>query len=272
MANVYSAVAQTLSRVGATVFQPALAPLKAFTTPIELLKDEPPAFTSQVALTTVASPTLTGATDFEDDSTGCTVTNVQCVPVLYAQPFSIANEDLQGGYRLEWLAALNARKLAETISDAVLSKVTTGNFGAAVVTVDAAAFAGSDFTTLLAGISSPSRSVVLDTGYWSKVSPTWCPPGFNSVYEHSRWGTAGTKIHGFVADPAAIVLRWGLPWVLKPSERVIARELVELPQVGLGCEVAIWQNLRYRSVRACYAIYLGAGVADTGALKILTTS
>jgi hypothetical protein len=271
MPNTYTAVAKTLSQVGATVFEPALAPVSAVATAIELLKTDEPAFTSEVPLATVASPTLVAATDFESD-TGGTVVNVSCVPVLYVQAFSISNAELQGGYKLEWLAAINARKLTATIADAIFTPITVGNFGAAVVSVDSASFAASDFSTLLSGISSPRRSVILDTAYWSKVTTTWVPHGFNRLYEHSRWGTAGTRVRGFVADPAAIVLRWGIPGLFKGSERLIARELMELPQVGLGCEVALWMNLQSRTVRACYAMYLGAAVGDSSALKILTSS
>jgi len=268
MANSYSQTTQTLSQTGTTVLQSCLAPLAAFTTPIEIQPIDLPALTSQVPIATAAAATASGA-NLNYDTGDCTITNIQLAHTRYAQNFGLSGSDLNNGARLEWLAELNARALAQTITDAVMTLVTTANFGAAVSSVTSGNFAVSDFETLAGSISAHDRAMVLAPAYFVKVKNTWMPPGNLTVHELNRWTSAGTKINGLVATPRAIVLRHGIP--MMPAVEVVDRTLMELPDIGIIAETALWFQPASRSLRATYGLYFGAAVADANALKILAT-
>jgi len=265
-------IAKTLSRVGARVLQPALAPFPKFTTVLEI-ENDPVALDSVVALASAPTATRSYARgDVPDFSTsGCALSPVSFAHRLYVQAFEISNSDLQSGGRLEWLGTINAIALAQTLTDTICALLTPGNFGAPVVTASATNFGQSDFDSLLSGISSPSRAAVLDTSYFCKVKPTWLPVGFNSVFEMSRWNSAASNVHGIIADPKAILLRVGIPMLMPRGAEVVARELTELPAVGLICETAVWTTLATRSISASFSLYFAASVGDPAALKLLSS-
>ena len=275
MANTYSpsGVAQTLCKVGTTVLQSALAPLRSFCTVLEIMEPDPPALDSQVAIATVANATqvLTRAQTPDYQQSNCTLSNVALSPRLFVQAFGLSASDQEGGAKLEWLADLNARQLAAALTDAVAALLTVGNFGSALVTASAANFGTDDFTSLCAGVGSPGRAVILDTPYFCKVKSTWLPPNFNAVYEMNRWTAAGTNVRGFVCDPRAIVARNGIPMVSKLAPPVLARELITLPGVGLVAECGVHTAPNTRAVFAAYSIYFAAAVGDPLALRLLTS-
>jgi hypothetical protein len=265
----YSGTALNLSRVASSVLQSAQAPTAAICTAIDYRDPDLPGISSTVAIATAASATLQNPSNFE--SGDCTLTGITLNPVLYCQSFGLSGPDMQTGAQLDWLATINAVKFAETLNDAVWALLTTANFGAAVVSVDSAQFALSDFDTLWGGIPTVSKSVVLDTPYRVKVKNTWLPANWNACYEHSRWSAAGAKIRGFVADKRAIVLKHGPPFLYRDAPNILAREPLVVQPLGLQGEVAIWFNPATRSVRAAYSIYLGVGIGDANALKLLTS-
>ena len=276
MANTLGigAAAKTLCRVATTALQELLIPAKTCFTVLEIEPPDPPALDSVAPLATVAPATnITDRSTNADFETGdCTLAPLSFSHKLYVQPFGLSNSDLEKGARLQWLADLNSRALANSINDAVFALLTTANYGAAIVTKSSAAFALGDFETLAAGVTSPARAVVLDTPYFVKVKPsTWLPQN-TAAYETNRWGAAGTNVHGFVATPRAIVVRCGIPMVPKIASPVIARELIELPQLGLVAEASVWTSLPSRSIRAAYSLYFAASVGDSAALKLLTSA
>ncbi len=275
MSNTFApgAIAQTLSRVGTTVLQDCLASLKSFCTVLEIMPPDPPALASQVAIATVASTTqiLSRAQVPDYQTSNCTLSNVALSPRLFVQPFGLSNDDQQGGTKLEWLAELNARQLAAAITDAVAALLTVGNYGAAISTASAANFGANDFDTLLAGVASPNRAVLLDSPYWVKVKSTWLPPNFSNVMEMNRWSAAGSNVRGMVCDPRAIVVRNGVPMVSKLAPPVLARELIELPSLGLVAECGVHVAPGTRAVFAAYSLYFGAAVGDPAALKLLSS-
>ena len=276
MSNTYSpsATAQTLSRVGTTVLQSCLAPLKNFCTVLEIIEPDPPALDSQVAIATVPNSTqvLTRAQVPDYQQSNCTLSNVALSPRLFVQSFGLSNDDQQGGAKLEWLAELNARQLGGAITDAVAALLTTGNYGAPIVTVQPGAFAMSDFDSLLAGVASPGRAVVLDSPYWARVKTTWLPPGFSNVNEMNRWSAAGPNVRGIVCDPRAIVARNGVLLLSRLAVPVLYREIIELPGVGLIAEASVHTCPSTRAVFGAYSLYFGAAVGDPAAAKLLTSA
>lgn len=282
MSNTYSINIQTLSKVATRVLTSRLAPLAKMATILPLDDNELRGPTSQAPINTVAPATQSGSgTSFVPtyESGDCTVTNVQTAMTLYAQCFGVSGPDAFGGLRLEHLLELNLATLANKIADDIWVNFTTANYGAAVVTTDSGTFTNTDLDTLMQGVPSAQRCVVLDSGYWQKVKPTWLPIGFNEVHEHSRWGTAGTKVHGLCADPRALVIRYGIPISARAASiggrsrmEQIEQDIVELPQIGIIVESSLWLTLATRSVRASYCVYLGSGVGDTAACKLLCSN
>jgi hypothetical protein len=274
MSNTYDfgSVCQTLSKRGTTILQDRLAPLAGFCTALPLQKEDVnPAFPRVVSLATVAATTQKNPTDFSPGNS--TLAALTIPHDLYVQPFGLGEKEYSSGARLEWLADLNARAFADAISDAVLSLCTTANFGAAAVTADAAAFTVASFETLIATVPSESRAVVLDSPYFVKVKPaTWLPPGPIAVFECSRFSAAGSQVHGLVADRRAIVLSYGVPQLTTMARQVMARDLIQLPQLGIMVETVTWLQLPTRTVVAAYAVYLGAQVGDANALQLLCST
>ena len=87
----------------------------------------------------------------------------------------------------------------------------------------------------------------------------------------NRRTAAGTNVKGFVADPRALIFRCGIPTLPRAGVNVVARELVELPQIGLVAEARVWRDLPTRSVCGAYALYSAAAVGDPNALRLLTS-
>jgi hypothetical protein len=52
----------------------------------------------------------------------------------------------------------------------------------------------------------------------------------------------------------------------------MARDLIQLPQLGIMVESVTWLQLQTRTVVAAYAVYLGAQVADANALRLLAST
>ncbi len=268
-----TSLVKTLVQVGETVLTPTLAPVAMFTKTARLEPDFPPgqslaALDTVVKVASATSATQVDATDFGIGDT--TITGVDCPMHLFTQGFGITAAELNSGVRIENEAEVAVKTLGSTLIDAVIALVSSSNYGAAVEEVDPAGFGLGNFDNLLSSLSSADRVVILDTGYFVKVKPTWIPPKFGErIYECSRWSAAGAKVRGFVADPKALLVRYALP--ADPQTSTIAREVIQLPQIGLSVEASAWMNTQTHALRAAYNVYLGVGVGDSAALKILAS-
>ncbi len=277
MANTFDSklVADNLSRRAAEALGSALASISSFCTPIPFEAGENPANDSQIALATVAPATAIDPTSFNTGD--CTITALECGSKLYAQCFGVSALDLSNGARIDWLLRLNAQKLAETIlDDAILPLITVANYGAASVTSGASAFSNGDFDTLVAALDSPRRNVVLAPAYRVKVKDAWLPAGMDSAsileLGASRWASAGANVTGFVADPAAIVVRHGLPLNPERYNPAEQRRVINLPGLDIQVEFTTWDNLSAKEQRIALCVYLGACKGDGNALKILASA
>jgi hypothetical protein len=114
----------------------------------------------------------------------------------------------------------------------------------------------------------------LNSSYFAKVKPaTWCPPGFANVLEHTRWGSAGTNVQGFVGDPAAILISFSAPTLFAPHKRnTVAESVFTLPQIGLEGTLSLYYLLNSRQLMGALSLYMGATVGDPNALKLLTSA
>ena len=272
MSNVYSTAASNLAEVASSAISTLLAPLGAISTafPLELGKD--PALPRVVGVVQSVSDTQTVANpDFTAGD--ATINPTPITHTLFTQPFGIGYDELNLGARLEWLYTLNGQKLAAKISDLISALLTAGNFGAPIVTTTAANFSVANFETLFSGVATKRRVIVLDTPYFAKVKPqTWCPPGFTNILEHTRWSAADANVHGFVGDPAAIVLSWASPSLSSPHRNLVAEAPFTIPQIGLLGMATIYYLLNTRRLMGCLSIYLGAAVGDQNALKLLASA
>jgi hypothetical protein len=225
-----------------------------------------PAKDSQTIIATVLPAVATDASDFETGD--MTLDNRPATVHLYSISWGLSAQEIGGGLSAVALAQAAAEKLADKIIDVVLAPVTASNYAAATVTATAALFAVTDFDTLWSAISAPDKAVVLDGAHFCKVKPAWIPPGFSNVFENSRWSGAETKVRGFVAAPRAVVVRHGLP-IPPPERNAVQRQVLTIPGVGLPVELTTWCSRGPRSVRCSLQLFLGAGVGDSSALRLL---
>ncbi|MGA3144504.1 MAG: hypothetical protein ABSF10_16005 [Verrucomicrobiota bacterium] len=272
MSNTYSTAAENLAVEATSAISTLLAPFasiaKAF--PLEPLKD--PALPRVVAVVkSVADTQLVANPDYTLGDATINPTTIN--HTLFTQPFGIGCDELDLGARLAWLYQLNGQKIAAALSDAISALLTTANYGAPVVTCTAANFAVSDFETLYNGVATAGRTIILDTSYFAKVKPaSWCPPGFTSLWEHTRWSAAGANVRGFVSDPAAIVISYAIPNVDRPGRQVMAMAPFTIPQIGLQGMASIYYLTATRRLMGCLSLQMGAAPGDTNALKLLVSA
>ena len=272
MSNTFSTASQNLAIQASSVISTILCPFNSVARAFPLEKDKNPARPRVVAVVTAVADTQTGANP--DYTLGdATIDPTTIGHTLFTQPFGIGQDEMDLGARTAWLVTLNAQKIAAAISDSLSALLTTTNFGAPVVTCTAANFAVSDFETLYNGVATAGRTIILDTSYFAKVKPaSWCPPGFTSLWEHTRWSAAGANVRGFVSDPAAIVISYAIPNVDRPGRQVMAMAPFTIPQIGLQGMASIYYLTATRRLMGCLSLQMGAAPGDTNALKLLVSA
>lgn len=267
-------VTGTLTQAAIGLLPYSLAPFPAFST---LVEPNPmmPKVPLEIMNVTAVPTTKTNISDFESNSES-TYNDQTLSPAQLTQPFQISNTERQGGLGLWQLSAANLEVFAQKIMSYPLALLTEGNFGAPVVTVSSAAFAGGDLPALMEAVKSPRRCLLLDSTYFSKICPTtlgpgqaWSHPGFpGGIYEVTDFSAAGTGIKGAVLDPGAIVVVAGLP--ITRANNVTTKTLT-VPRLALPVQVNYWINLTSRTSFASFDIILAAGVGRTDACALIKT-
>lgn len=269
------------------VLQNRLAPLMAFSnnfsrTPIDVQRaGVGPVATIQVPHATVASTTLTNATNFE--SGDGTVTNKAIAVSQYTQAFHLTNAHLQSGYKLESLLEINAHALADKLWDVCTALMLFATYGSATVTSTAANFDSDDLGTLWAALEKGRRkNIVLTGAYYAKFLPTnresFVPGsdsgafGWDGFYHTSRL-VADTNVTGFACDPNAMGVASALPLLSEEFANVIDSTVVEIPgMAGMAIQFNRWLSVASRASWCSFDVCFGAGSIDTSALKLIISS
>lgn len=203
--------------------------------------------------------------------------------VQMSQPFHVDNFDLQGGLRLENLVEIHARKFAASLLDVVFALITTGNFGAPIVTSAAASFAWQDLAPLFAALKkSDKKNLVVETEYYARLAnqPNLFQVvggdsngarafGLDGIYSCSKFDACGAGIVGFMSNPQALAVGIGLPMVPAHAPGLETGTL-ELPGLGIRVQTNRWASVATRSSWCSFDVCFGAAVADNTALKLIS--
>jgi len=283
MANTFDSalVVDVLRDQAITTLQSRLAPLNSFSQ--DFSADQlAPRKTVQVPIATAGSTTLTNPADFESGDS--TLGNVEVAVNQYSQPFHLTNDQINSGHRIENIAKINARALANKVIDVALAPVTTANFGSAVVDVDAASDVGaSELKTLWAALKDgDTRNVVLDGAIYAQFLPsnldgftldtngrTSGIHGFDGFYYNNRWSGAGATINGFACTPQAIAVASGVPTASPADADMVEQENIAIDDLGLTVQANMWISRSSRALWCSYDVMFGAAEGDTSALKLL---
>jgi hypothetical protein len=283
MANTFDSalVTDVLRDMAITVLQSRLAPLNVFTQDFSA-DSIAPRKTVQVPIATAGSTTQTNATNFESGDS--TLDNVAVAVNQYSNSFTLTNDEINQGFRIQNIAKINLHKLANKIIDVAMTPVTTANFGAAVVDVDTAALVTSaELKTLWGALKDGDvRNLVVDGSIYANFLPSNLEAfnlasngrntgiyGFDFFGYNNRWDGAGATIKGFACSPQAIAVASGVPQNTPASSDMIAQENVLIPDLGLTVQMNMWVSRSSRALWASYDVMFGAAKGDGSALKLL---
>jgi hypothetical protein len=278
MANSLSSslVLDTLAEATLTTLGNRLAPLRAFSTDFTTDMMNQNAMV-QVRKANAAGSVQTNPTNFETGDTN--VTNVAVQVKHYSKSYNLSSQELNQGFRLEQLAAINAQVLANKIIDIALAPITATNFPSNV-TVAQASFSAANAKTLWGAVAKSSmRHLILDGTAFAQLLPTdtlgfgiqnssYRPGsyGFDAVILNTRWDGAGTNIYGFAVGPEAVAAAAGLPMVDPGVASLLAgSRTITLPDLGLSVQLNTWGSLSSRSAWASLDVMFGAALGDNTA-------
>ena len=278
MANSLSSslVLDTLAEATLTTLGNRLAPLRAFSTDFTTDMMNQNAMV-QVRKANAAGSVQTNPTNFETGDTN--VTNVAVQVKHYSKSYNLSSQELNQGFRLEQLAAINAQVLANKIIDIALAPITATNFPSNV-TVAQASFSATNAKSLWGFVAkSPMRHLILDGTAFAQLLPTdtlgfgiqnssYRPGsyGFDAVILNTRWDGAGTNIYGFAVGPEAVAAAAGLPMVDPGVASLLAgSRTITLPDLGLSVQLNTWGSLSSRSAWASLDVMFGAALGDNTA-------
>jgi hypothetical protein len=299
MANTFSSslVVDTATKAAITVLQSKLAPVKAFST--DFSSDVVnPLRKLQVGVATTAAAAVSSPTSFE--SQGTTLTNTAVTMTHYSAQFGLSSAQLNQGFTLERIMAINLRSLANALVDAALTPLNTTTFGSSVystaISTATGGVLGNDLITkalpaLWSGLKDgTSRNLVLDGSYYSyllpqsgfSLKPGDGAYGFDTVNFNNRWtgvtggsdanlnGTTKT-IKGFAASPEALAIASALPYIDPAVASLLQMsETIEIPDLGLAVQFNVHGSLASRSLQASFDVVFGSAAADGSALKFIT--
>lgn len=278
MANSLSSslVLDTLAEATLTTLGNRLAPLRAFSTDFTTDMMNQNAMV-QVRKANAAGSVQTNPTNFETGDTN--VTNVAVQVKHYSKSYNLSSQELNQGFRLEQLAAINAQVLANKIIDIALAPITATNFPSNV-TVAQASFSATNAKTLWGAVAKSSmRHLILDGTAFAQLLPTdtlgfgiqnssYRPGsyGFDAVILNTRWDGAGTNIYGFAVGPEAVAAAAGLPMIDPGVASLLAgSRTITLPDLGLSVQLNTWGSLSSRSAWASLDVMFGAALGDNTA-------
>ena len=194
--------------------------------------------------------------------------------------FKVTQAELNNGHRLRSLLRKNLQVIGTACRDAIFAPITAANYGAAVLDSTAAAFDASDLQTVWAGTKDfPTRHLILDGGYFSKLLPTnadsFLPGqsgayGFDSIGMNNAWAGAEAKVIGFCGSADALAIASGEPIMDDEIQDLLSFfEPVELPG-GLTAYLSSFTDLATRTRYMNISVMLGAAVGDNTAGAIIT--
>ncbi len=279
-ANSYSAtlVTDRLADGFITTIGTKLAALRGFSRDfgVDTLK---PKASVQVRKATVASTTLTNATNFEQ--TDSTTAAVSVTVNQITQPFGVTNDELNKGHQLMAVAEKNAQGFANSLSDIWTALITVANYGAATAIGAAANFDASDLAPIYALAKNyGQKNLILDGGHLAYLLPTdkfkfrlgeEGAYNFDLISEQNRWTSATTNTVGFVCDPGAIAVCSGMPASL-PAGEFIELGQVTIDSLGLTVMICHWFSRGGRVHYMTYDVMFGAAAGDTTAGEVLISS
>lgn len=247
-----------------------------------------PRATVQVPKATAGATTQTNATNFESGDT--TLTNVPVTVNQLTQPFHLTNDQLNKGFQLAQLSAINADVFSNAISDVWTALDVAGNFGTAQVIGASTAFAPDDLPAIFGTAKNyRMRNLLLDGSYLAYLFPgviasfsagtgiqqnapnTVFPGvfGFDALAMQNRWTGATANSVGFVCGPDAIALASGLP-IGQPAGEFISMQEVTLDgagtnttSLGLTVRISVWYSRSSRTIWASFDVMFGAAAGDT---------
>jgi hypothetical protein len=281
MANSLSSslVLDTLAEATLTTLGNRLAPLRAFSTDFTTDPLTQNAYV-QVRKANAAGAVQTNPTNFETGDTN--VTNCAVQVKHYSKSYNLSSQELNQGFRLEQLAAINAQVLANKIIDIALAPITATNFPTNV-TVAQASLSTANVRTLWGAVAKSSmRHLILDGTAFAQLLPvdtvgfgingpassSYRPGayGFDAIILNTRWDGAGTNIYGFAVGPEAVAAAAGLPMVDPGVASMLAgQRTITLPDLGISVQLNTWGSLSSRAAWASLDIMFGAALGDNTA-------
>jgi hypothetical protein len=140
----------------------------------------------------------------------------------------------------------------------------------------------ANLKTLYGAIPGDTKVAILKDNEFANLLPSDLN-GFDITRQRSGYGydvidrsgagfaSAGTKIVGFGANPAALVMASALPSYPAAVGELLDTQVIEIPGLGLSIQSNIWGSTATRSVWGSFDLLFGAQVGDTAAGKLVKT-
>lgn len=276
-----SLVNKVLSQAALTKVQNKLAFLGAFTTDFSDEVRDKRSRSVMVPFVSGGNAVQTNPTNFE---TGDTEIGNRTITLDHiSKSFNITSADYGVGRRLEMLAQYNMEAVASKIEAMVFTLLTEANYGAPAVTgITAGAMSVGNLKTLYGAIPGDVKVAILKDNEFANLLPSDLN-GFDITRQRSGYGydvidrsgagfaSAGTKIVGFGANPAAIVMASALPEYHPGVGDLLDLQTVEIPGLGISVQSCIWGSTGTRNVWGSFDVLFGAQVGDGAAGKLVKT-
>lgn len=284
MANTFDAdlVNKILSQTALTKVQSKLAYLGAFTTDFSNEVRDMRSRTLQVPFASAGSAVQVNPENFEDGDT--TLDEVAVTMDHISKSFYITSADFGNGLRLEQLATQAMNTVTSKIEALVFSLLTETNYGAPAVTgITAGALSVANLKTLYGAIPGDQKVAILKDTEFANLLPSDLN-GFDITRQKSGYGydyidrsgsgfaSAGTKIVGFGANPAAIVMASAIPSYAGPVGDLLNTTVVDVPSIGLSIQSNVWASAATRNVWGSFDVLFGCAVGDASAGKLVKTA
>lgn len=280
MANSFAAAlaVDTLAEESITTLGPVLSVLDNFSLDVAL-SPVAPGNTVQVEVVSGGATAQTNPSSYTSNSDSTKIARAVTVN-QHSISFKVTQSELNSGHRLRSLLRKNLQVIGTACRDAVFAPITAANYGAAVLDSTAAAFDASDLQTVWGACKDfPTRHLILDGGYYSKLLPTnadsFLPGqsgayGFDSIGMNNAWSGAEAKVIGFCGSADALAIASGEPIMDDEIQDLLSfYEPVELPG-GLTAYLSSFTDLGTRTRYMNISVMLGAAVGDNTAGALIT--
>jgi len=229
-----------------------------------------------------AAQSATSAPTTFEPAGGSTVAPISVTMNWVNQPMRVGAGDLNNGLRMEDLRAKAVASFADAVTALATAPITAANFTATPLIQTASAFGLGDLATLQGQLQkSRIQNLILDGTYLARISNTpgffqkagtvdgnqntkaWSAFGWEGIYQHSNWTSAGANIKGFACNPQAIVRATGLP--LNPPNipgGVFTTSSFQVPGLEVGVSMSMWFSLATRTMFVSFDVIAGFSAAD----------